>query len=320
MSHKILVTGGLGYVGGRVAQAIADKTDHLLLVTTRKEGLSRPEWLSRGEIVTVDPLSDADMEAACEGVSHVVHFNAVNENDCVKDPQQALAVNTMGVLKMVQAAQKAGVQRFIYFSTGHIYKAPIQGTITEEDVPRPTHPYAITHQAAEHFVLAANEPGKFCGVVFRLSNGFGFPVRAGVDRWTLVANDLCRQAVIEKKLVLRSAGLQRRDFIPLSDVGRAVLHFLDLPNEACGDGLFNLGGENPMRIIDITERIASRCQAILGFTPEIVLPEPSPKEASQDLHFSIDRLKQTGFRLEGSVDDEIDETLRRCQTWFNPSE
>jgi len=73
-------------------------------------------------------------------------------------------------------------------------------------VPRPVHPYAITHHAAEDFVLAAHDEKRLMGYVIRLSNGFGAPAHAGVDRWTLLVNDLCRQAVQTRQLILRSAG------------------------------------------------------------------------------------------------------------------
>ena len=58
------------------------------------------------------------------------------------------------------------------------------------------------------------------------------PTHAEADCWTLLVNDLCMQAVRDKKLVLRSSGIQQRDFITLQDVGRVVSHFLDFPATA----------------------------------------------------------------------------------------
>jgi UDP-glucose 4-epimerase len=154
------------------------------------------------------------------------------------------------------------------------------------------------------------------GIVVRLSNGFGAPAHPDVNRWTLLANDLCRQAVETGALQLRSSGLQRRDFITLGDVGRAVDHLIALPSDSCGDGLFNLGGESPLRIIDLTELIADRCGTVLGYVPPILRPEPRPEEESLPLEFRIDKLKRTGFFLEGDFAGEIDATLRLCQDAF----
>ena len=217
---------------------------------------------------------------------------------------------------MLRAAIKAGVERFIYFSTAHVYGSPLAGVLTENSLPRPQHPYAITHRTAEDFVLAAWDKKEIEGIVVRLSNGFGAPERADVNRWTLLANDLCKQAVVDKKLVMRSSGLQSRDFITLEDVARAVLHLLNLPAQACGNGLFNLGGENAMRIIDVAQRVADRSEAALGFRPEVQRPLPAPGETTIPLDYRIDKLKATGFSLLSNMDKEIDNTLKLCHHVF----
>lgn len=316
MSATVLITGGLGYLGGRISQYLEQRGDLQLRVAVSRERERAPQWLKRGELVTLDLLDHASCEAACRGVRQVVHLAAVNEIESAEDPARALLVNGVGTVQLLRAAERAGVERFIYFSTAHVYGAPLAGTITEETLPRPVHPYAITHRSAEDFVLAAHAQRKLAGIVLRLSNGFGAPEAAEVNRWTLLVNDLCRQAVATGKLVLRSSGLQRRDFITLEDVARATGHFLDLPADACGDGLFNLGGDSPLQIIELVERIVRRCSAVLGFTPEVVRPAPAPGETAPPLDFRIDRLRKSGFELTGDVDREIDATLLLCRDAF----
>ena len=114
----------------------------------------------------------------------IVHLAAMNEMDCARDPAAALEVNTALTLRLLNAAVAAGVRRFVYLSTAHVYGAPLRGHIDERALPRPVHPYAITHRAAEDFVLAAFDAGRIEGVVLRLSNGVGAPAHAAVDRWT----------------------------------------------------------------------------------------------------------------------------------------
>lgn len=318
MSDVVLLTGGLGYVGGRVSRHLAESSPFFLRLGSRRSGVPAPAWLTSGETVSLDLLDEASIESACRGAQYVVHFAALNEIESAADPEQALLVNSLGSLKLLRAAVKAGVERFIYFSTAHVYGSPLVGHLTEKTLPRPQHPYAITHRTAEDFVLAARDRKEIDGIVIRLSNGFGSPERAEVNRWTLLANDLCRQAITEKKLVLHSSGIQYRDFVTLADVGRAVLHLLALPTQACGDGLFNLGGENPMRILDVAERVAGRCEEVLGFRPEVQRPDPSPGEKASPLDYRIDKLKATGFSLSSNIDEEIDATLRLCHQSFGP--
>lgn len=316
MEGTVLVTGGMGYVGGRISKFLSEKNGIKLRISTREHNVDTPEWLTDGQIVTLDLMSESELEDACYGVKCIVHLAAVNEVDSLKDPQLALTINGLGSLKLLNAAIKAGVERFIYFSTAHVYGAKLEGVITEKSLARPVHPYAISHRTAEDFVLAAHDRKALIGIVLRLSNGVGVPIRAEVDRWTLLVNDLCRQAVTTRKLVLRSSGLQKRDFITLHDVVRAVFHYINLPIGQCADGLFNLGGECSLKVIDMAKLIVERCYEIFGFTPEIVVPDPLPHEASNDLQYVIEKMKSTGFDLEGNMKDEIDSTLLFCQKVF----
>lgn len=316
MTESILVTGGMGYLGRRIVLKLLEETEFKLRLTTHKIKRTFPEWPGRIHTIPVDILSESDLALACRDIQSIIHLAALNENESALDPERALFINGLGTLKLLQAAEKAGVKRFIYFSTIRVYGTPLVGKITEKTLPRPIHPHPITHRTAEDFVLNAHDRKALCGLVLRLSNAIGPPAYSDSDRWTLVVNDLCRQAVTCRKMELRTSGLQMRDFITLEDVARAVLHFLRLPTSQCGDGLFNLGGENPMRIIQVAERISSRSSKILGFTPEIIRPAPRPNESLEELNYCIDKLKATGFRLQGKVDEEIDQTLKFCVREF----
>lgn len=314
MSIKTLVTGGFGYLGGRIAVELMRVPGLTVRLGSRKVKLA-PAWLSESETVAMDVLDPASLSAAMRDIQTVVHLAAMNENECMVDPGKAVLVNTLGTLNVLQAAVGAGVERVIYLSTAHVYGTPLAGHITESTLPRPVHPYAITHHAAEDFVLAAHDQGKITGTVLRLSNGFGAPTHPDVDRWSLLANDLCRQAVQTRKMVLRSSGQQQRDFIPLEDVGRAVRHLLGLSREKCGDGLFNLGGST-LSIWEMTQRIAARCNAVLGFTPEIIRPDLALEEQTPSLRYDCEKFRGTGFRQTDVVEQELDHTLLLCsQTW-----
>ena len=322
MSLRVLITGGFGYVGGRVAQSLSAAGCEVRLASRRA---SLPDWLPFAEPASVNWSSRATLESACKGVNAVVHLAAMNEIDSARDPVGALRANAMATVDLLETAIACGVQRFVYMSTAHVYGAPLQGRIDERTLPRPQHPYAITHKAAEDFVLAAHDQGRIEGVVLRLSNGFGAPAHAGVDRWTLIANDLCRQAVVSGRLQLKSAGLQSRDFVTLHDVGAAVTHCLSLSKQALGDGLFNLGGDCVLRIIDMAQLVGERWEAMAGVRLVIERPEPSSGEISgeataEPLVYSSEKLKATGFSLLSARSAEIDATLQLCLSSFGLAE
>lgn len=317
MTQTVLVTGVSGYLGGRVVSHLTKQPGITVRAGARKPPRARPEWLASAEVVPLELFDDAQLAMACQGMDAVVHLAAVNEIISATDPKLAVDVNITGTVRVLRAAQAAGAGRFLYISTAHVYGAPLAGRIDENCCPRPVHPYAITHLAAEHFVLGANGAGPTDGIVLRLSNGIGAPVSIDVDRWTLLGNDLCRQAVQDRVLRLRSSGTQFRDFITLEDVCRATGHFLGLSAASPRCGIFNLGGNCSLPIIGLAERVAARCQVVLGFTPPILRQETGTQEGAP-LEYRIDRLLATGFRLTGDFDREIDETLRLCsqhQDW-----
>ena len=311
MIDTVLITGGFGYLGGRIAVELS-RDPKIPVTVGSRNAQSKPDWLPQAETVATDVLEPKTLSKAVEGVQVVVHLAAMNASECADDPGKAVLVNTLGTLNVLRTSIDAGVERFIYFSTAHVYGVPLVGHITEATLPRPIHPYAITHCAAESFVLAAHNQKKITGIVLRLSNGFGAPTHPDVDCWTLLVNDLCRQAVLTRKMVLRSSGLQERDFIPLMDIGRAVRHLIALPRDDCADGLFNLGSNSSLSVWEMAQRVAQRCQVKLGFLPDITRPEPLVNQHLETFHYDCEKLLKTGYHLECAIEDAIDETLLFC--------
>lgn len=312
---KLLITGGLGYLGGRLAQFIASQERYEVLLGTRQQA-ALSHSLSQANLIQTRWDSQADLERILAGVDVIVHLAGMNAQDCGTDPVAALDFNGVATARLLSAAVRQGVKRFIYLSTAHVYGSPLSGVITEDTCPRSLHPYATSHRAGEDAVRAAHQSGEIEGIVIRLSNSYGVPADKNANCWTLLVNDLCRQAAVTRKLVLRSSGLQLRDFVTLQDAVRAVEHFIALPLQQCGDGVFNLGGEYVLSIYEATRQVATRCEATLKFNPPIERPDPPPGEQVMLFEYSIAKLKATGFSLVGKFEDEVDATLMLCQKAF----
>jgi UDP-glucose 4-epimerase len=305
---RVLISGGFGFVGGRLAQHL-HQAGHQVVLGSRTVSPS-PEWFRDAEVVKMD-WSDRDaLTAVCASVDVIIHAAGMNAQDSVANPAEALAFNGVATAHLLDAGCKNGVKRFLYLSTAHVYGSPLEGTITEETCARNLNPYATSHLAGESAVLYATQRKQIEGIVLRLSNAFGAPAHAEANCWMLLVNDLCRQAVNLRSMTLRSTGLQRRDFITLQDLSRVIAHMIDLPNNQIGDGLFNVGSGKSSRIIDMVELIQTRCTEVLGYTPEIIRPQPAKNEQSSNLDYRIDKLLITGFSLSDNVVFEIDKTLR----------
>ncbi len=312
-AQRILITGGLGYMGGRVSRVLAKNHPMFLRLTTRRHDVRKPDWLEKGDVVVMDLANDDDRDRVCHGMDVVLHIAALNEVGCAQNPEQALIVNGLGTFNMLESAKRCGVRRFIYFSTAHVYGFPLMGKISELTLTKPMSAYAITHKVAEDYVLAAHQRKEIEGLVVRLSNGIGVPVAESNERWTLVVNDLCRQAVVNKRLTLKSAGLQYRDFITLPYVGQAMLHFLQLPVEQLQDGLFNLGGEHSLQIKVLAALIQHRCETLFHYKPPLSVGAQSSAVPTERLIYNIDKLKSTGFRVFQNISEAIDDVLLFCK-------
>jgi UDP-glucose 4-epimerase len=317
---KILITGGLGYVGGRVANYLKEKEPHThILLTTRNKNRKLPQWTERFTILEMDILDESSISNCLRDreINIIIHLAALNEIDSMKDPKLALEVNTKGTYRLLGLANKTGIKNFIYFSTFHVYGDVLESVITEETPTRPFHPYAITHRAAEDFINYFKYYYGMKTLIFRLSNGYGYPMHKEINRWTLVFNDLCKQAVTEGKILLRSLGRQYRDFISLHDVARAVHHFIFVAPDRWGDGLYNLGGNCSISILEVAQKISDVYKT--KYKKEIKI-ETKKDESSltvlKPVKYDIEKLMGTGFNLKGDMFYEIDKTMDLCKEFI----
>jgi UDP-glucose 4-epimerase len=310
----LLVTGGLGYVGGRLIRALrrAAPAREIRLLTRRPPD-RRPAWAREVAVVEGNLGDAAALAPALDGIETVVHLAALNEVDSQRYPARAVEVTVGGTARLIEAACRAGVRRLLYLSTIHVYGRLDAGPIAEDLLPRPVHPYAITHLAAEEFVLAEARKGTMGAVVFRLSNGYGCPADPLVDRWTLVFLDLCRQAARGDRLTLTSSGRAHRDFVSLEDVARAVEMALGWPEGRWGGEVFNLGGSCSLSIRQVADRIAAVAQQRSGRPVAVHTAPPAGADEGRPVDFRIQRLMAEGFAPRHDWEAEIAATLSLCQ-------
>lgn len=311
---RILITGGFGFIGGRLALHLA-QAGHQILLGSRKV-ISPPTWLQHAEVKHIEWDDSHALELSCNGVDVVIQAAGMNAHDCATDPVAALSFNGVANARFVAAANRAGVQRFIYLSTAHVYGSPLVGTITEVTCPRNLQPYATSHLAGEHAVLSASQCGQIEGIVLRLSNAFGAPVHKDVNCWKLLVNDLCKQAVQTRKLVLKTSGLQQRDFISMTDLCRVAEH-LAVNGSSKQISIFNVGSGVSQSVFVMAQSIQQRCEQVLGFEPVLERVQGEADDLHPTLFYRIDNLAAIGIKsdfLENFA--EIDSLLSFCQQTF----
>tara|TARA_B100002003_G_C14129141_1_gene543132 strand:- start:1253 stop:2230 length:978 start_codon:yes stop_codon:yes gene_type:complete len=308
-----LITGGLGYLGGRIADSLKKNyPDTTIILSTRRKFSEIPGWAKSFQTIHMDVCNPSSIEDAVVNPDTIIHLAALNRHDSFKDIESAWETNALGTQALLSAANRKGVRRFVYFSTSHVY-GDRRGTITEDSPARPHHPYAATHRAAEDMVRFYRHYKNMDTLILRLSNGFGWPMDIGSNGWALVFNDLCRQAVTSGRIVVKSSGKQHRDFITLHDVSAAIEHFLFTIPGQWGDGLYNLGGDGSLSIAEAAKTIATVYKKKYGKSVPIEITGKGDGGTCDPVHFNIDKLKKTGFRLVGSMEKEIEQTFSLCE-------
>ncbi len=308
---RILITGAQGFVGGRVAEVFCAKGYEVVLGS--RVQIESFNFSPQANIALINWSDMSSLEAACKGVDVVVHASGMNSIDCTLDPLKAFEVNALYTGRLINAAIYQKVKRLIYISTAHVYSNPLLGEISEDTCPKNLHAYATSHLAGENLVLAHKD---IEGIVLRLSNAFGPPVNKNVNCWMLLVNDLCRQVVEEKQIYLKSDASQLRDFISMTDMVSAIEHFLNFPIQPNQENIFNVGGEFTITIGEMAEIISSRANILFGYKPRITIKDSKRRYDGENLKYSIEKLKFTGFQIQNLSHTEIDATLLFCKKHF----
>ena len=307
----VLITGASGLVGSRIAQHLSSKGLSLRLASRSHI----PYSLNNSSTCQVDWDSQSSLDAACKDVDVVVHSCGMNAKDSGADPLAALLVNGVGTARLRLAASRAGVRRIIYFSTAHVYRSPLVGTITEDCCPLNLHPYATSHLAGES---ALYSPSNLSGpdiLVLRMSNAFGAPLHPSANCWGLLANDLCKQAVTTRTLSLATSGLQPRDFIPLALVCAVTEQLLASQPLQTSYQVFNLGGCS-MSVSDFAKLIQVQATNLLGQVLPLDIPLATLPTLKQDLDYRCTRLADILPLSRPELEVEINQLLRFCLHHF----
>ncbi len=292
---------------------------HDVTQVTSHDLKSRIFFLDGAQAVQVYWNDKKKLNDICKDIDLIIYASGMNVKDCAKDPVGALNVNAVATANILQSAIKMNVKRFVYISTIHVYTDTLQGVVSESDYPTNLHPYAASHLAGENAVLWAQKNKLIDGIVVRISNGFGVPISKEVNCWMLLVNDLCRQAVEHKQLVLNSNGLQSRNFISISEICSAIDFLVcKLPFEkrVGNEGPINIGGENSLSLLETAKLIQSRCGTILGYVPNLLVQEKNNNEEISHLDFQIKKLKDLGYSYKHTLLEELDKLLIYCSNNF----
>jgi nucleoside-diphosphate-sugar epimerase len=283
---NVLVTGGCGYVGTKLTQALLAATPHDVTVLdaqwfgNRLAGHPRLRVLEQ-DVRTIDAVDLSTYDT-------IVHLaNIANDPSVELNPYASWEVNVLATMRLVDRAARQGVRHFVYASSGSVYGVKTEPRVTEEMPLLPISEYNKTKMVAERVILSYD--GAMTTTIIRPATVCGLSPRMRLD---LTVNLLTMQALTNGRMTVLG-GAQVRPNIHIDDLVRVYL----FATERRLGGVYNAGFEN-LSVRDIADLIAARVPAEI---------EVRPSSDPRSYRVCSDRLIGAGFTPIKNVAIAVDE-------------
>ena len=260
---KILVTGGNGFIGSSLVQALHARGDRVTVID-RGPPRTDMDWSGvdyrQGDFA--DPAVLEDALWGCDMVCHLASTTVPGTANL--DPASDVRGNLLGTMLLVDAMAKAGCNRIIYLSSG----GTVYGDCDEEHVPedapcRPISSYGIVKFAIERFLLMCERTNRLRPIILRPSNPYG--QRQGkLGLQGLVGTAIARISA-GQVIEIWGDGSAVRDYIHISDLTDLMLKVADSPLT----GVYNAGSGQGATVMEVLREvsIALGREPLINFSP-----------------------------------------------------
>jgi nucleoside-diphosphate-sugar epimerase len=305
-----LVTGGAGFIGSHVVEALVARGDRVRVLdnfsTGSRENLAA--CADRIEIIQGDIRDRPTVSWAMDGVTHVLHQAAVaSVHESIRDPLGVDDTNVRGTLNVLWAAQQAGVRRLVFASSAAVY-GDAESLPLGEDLPfRPLSPYAATKVAGEAYVRSFAASYDLPGVLLRYFNVYG-PRQDPASPYSGVITKFVAALAQGEAPTIFGDGQQTRDFVYVQDVAQANLLACSVP-EAAGLALNVASGQQTsiLQLARLLGRIAGQDRP----------PEFAPARAGEIRH-SLAGVRRAQQILEWHAPTNLQTGLRQTFQSLSP--
>ncbi|ASJ15378.1 dTDP-glucose 4,6-dehydratase [Thermococcus radiotolerans] len=285
---RLLVTGGMGFIGSNFIRYALEKHEEWEIINLDKLGYgSNPENLRdiegdpRYTFIKGDITDFELMKALVKKVDAVVNFAAESHVDrSISSPEHFLRSNVIGVYTILEAIRRSNPEvRFVHISTDEVYGDILEGSFTERDALMPSSPYSASKAAADSLVLGWARTYTLNASITRCTNNYGpyqFP-----------------EKLIPKTIIRASMGLK----IPIYGTGQNVRDWIYVEDHVRGVEAVLLKGE-PREVYNISAgeektniKVVKTILKLLGKNESLI--EFVEDRPGHDLRYSLDSWKIT---------------------------
>lgn len=258
-NKKVLITGGMGFVGSNLCIKLAELEAEVLIVDNMlpRQG---------GNLFNIEPVKDivkvnisdirnpTSMNHLVKGMDYIYHIaGQVNHVDSVKDPLNDLSINVEGTLVLMEALRKNNPgAKVIFTGTRGEYGSSLSLPVAENHAINPIGIYAITNFAAERIVLTYHNLHHIKSLCLRITNTFGPRHQMAHDEYG-VFNWFIRKAMDNEVIPIFGDGRILRDYLYIDDLVDSLIS-IALCDSAYGD-VYNVGSGVPLSFIDLAKKI-----------------------------------------------------------------
>lgn len=250
--EQYLVTGGCGFIGSHIVEALVARGDHVRILDDLSSGYEA-NLASIGdkvEFIRGDIRDTAAVASAMQGITRVFHEAAlVSVFESVEDPEKNHDINITGTLKVLDAARKAGVKRIVWASSAAIYGDDAALPKTEAMLPLPVSPYGMAKLSGEHYMSVFSACYGIETVSLRYFNVYG-PRQDPNSMYAGVIAKFCDAVRKGETPTIYGDGKQTRDFVFVKDIARANLHAMDSGNAGKGEAI-NIATGTHVSLLDL---------------------------------------------------------------------
>lgn len=300
---NVLITGGAGFIGSALAQALLDQGDHVVLLDNfndyydpalKRANVARLRPAQRVHLVEGDLRQPAEIERAFDRlpIQRVAHMAAMAGVRSTTPAEVYSAVNIMGTLHLLEAARRRQIELVVMASTSSVYGAtPVVPFVETDSADRPLTPYAATKRAAELIGHTYYHLHGLNVTVLRLFNVYG-----PCGRPDMMPMKLLHASQTGAEVLLFNGGDIARDWTYVDDTIKGIVAALHTP---LGYEIINLGVGRPITMrafVEIVEALTGqrlntravptppsdppitfcnneKARRLLGFAPQVSVAE-----------------------------------------------